>query len=267
MQYEKIKTSLLEALRNDQLILPTLPEIALQVREVAQSPDTDIPKLVKLIGKDAALSAGVIRVANSPLVRGPQLFDDLPNAVARLGISYSCNLAIGLAMEQMFQATNEIIECRMRETWTRSTEVATIAGVLAQAYTDIPGDEAMLAGLTHLIGSLPILAYLEENDVPIQPSETETLNRLLNTLSPVIGESMLREWKFPQKFCMVPALHNDYQRNSEEVDLVDIVIVAKLQSYGANISDNVPSQNQLPAFAKLGLNYSDINDTDHRDGL
>ena len=112
---ENIKTALLSAIEQDQLVLPTLPEIALQVREAAQDPNMDIGGLHDLLSSDAALSARVVRVANSPLVRGFQSIENLRSALSRLGITYSCNLVIGLAMEQMFQATNEVIDRRMRE--------------------------------------------------------------------------------------------------------------------------------------------------------
>jgi hypothetical protein len=43
-------------------------------------------------------------------------------------------------------------------------------------------------------------------------------------------------------------------RNSAETDYADVVIVARLQSYGfANAMIEVPPWNTIPAFNKLGL--------------
>ncbi|PCH58322.1 MAG: histidine kinase [SAR86 cluster bacterium] len=254
---EHVKQALLEALNKDQLVLPTLPEIALKVREAANDPNIDIKRLNSLIGSDAALSARIIKVANSPLVRSKQTIENLPAALSRLGITYSCNLAMGLAMEQMFQATNEMIDRRMRETWARSAEVAAIANVLAQSYTKLQADQATLAGLTHLIGVLPILTYIEEQGILLDPDQSEQLDDLIANLSPQLGESILRTWSFPEAIVKVPSQHSNYQRDCAEVDYVDVVIVAKLQSYGSESPDTELSWEQIPAFAKLGLAESE----------
>jgi HD-like signal output (HDOD) protein len=255
---QDIKQALLHAIERDQLVLPTLPEIALQVREAASNPDTDIKKLQTLLQNDASLSARVVRVANSPLVRGYSSIDNLPAALSRLGITYSCNLALGLAMEQMFQATNEVIDVRLREVWSQSTEVAAIANVLAQHYSKLEPDQATLAGLTHQIGILPILTYAEENAELLMDENQQALDRIIAEISPTIGERILREWKFPEALAIVPAQHLDLLRNSPQTDYADIVIVARLQSHGFDkILSDVPEWDQIPAFAKLGLGPSE----------
>ena len=55
-----------------------------------------------------------MRVANSPLLRASTPILDLRMAISRLGMQYTCSLAIGLAMEQMFQATSNLIDERLR---------------------------------------------------------------------------------------------------------------------------------------------------------
>jgi HD-like signal output (HDOD) protein len=93
---EKVQQELLQAIDNDDLVLPTLPEVALRVREAAEDPDIGIPQLSKVIGNDAALTARIIKVVNSPLLRTNREITDLQMAVGRLGINYTCNLATGL---------------------------------------------------------------------------------------------------------------------------------------------------------------------------
>ncbi len=128
---DKVQQDLIRAIDQDELVLPTLPEVALQVREAAEDPDVSIQALSKVIGNDAALTARIIRVVNSPLLRSPKEITDLQMAISRLGINYTCNLATGLAMEQMFQATTDVVDRKMREVWNKSTEIAGICHVLA----------------------------------------------------------------------------------------------------------------------------------------
>lgn len=251
---EDIEQTLLVAIENDQMVLPTMPEIALQVREAASNPDIDIRSLQEILLTDASLSARIVRVANSPLVRGYSSIDNLPAALSRLGVTYSCNLAIGLAMEQMFQATNELLDKRLREVWSQSTEVAAIASVLAQHFTNLEPDKATLAGLTHQIGTLPILTYVEEHEDLLLLENQQQLDRLIAQISPTIGQKILQEWKFPDTLSQVPKAHLDILRDSNETDYADVVIVARLQSYGfENALIQIPPWNSIPAFKKLGL--------------
>ena len=111
---KQIKQDIIQALEKDELVLPTLPEVALQVREVAEDVTSSITDLTTVLSRDAALSARMIKVANSPLIRASVLVSDLTTAVSRLGIDLTSNLAMGLAMEQMFQATSDVVDNHMR---------------------------------------------------------------------------------------------------------------------------------------------------------
>ncbi|WP_369959730.1 HDOD domain-containing protein [Pseudomonas benzenivorans] len=249
---EKVQEELLQAIDNDELVLPTLPEVALRVREAAEDPNIGIPQLSKVIGNDAALTARIIKVVNSPLLRTNKEITDLQMAVGRLGINYTSNLATGLAMEQMFQATSDVVDRKMREVWNKSTEIAGICHVLCRHYTRLMPDQATLAGLVHQIGVLPILTYAEEHSELL--ADSISLNHVIEKIHPIIGDKILRTWEFPEPIAMVPGQHLDFGRDSAKADYVDIVQVATLQSYlGSQHPYTQLDWGQIPAFAKLGL--------------
>ncbi|MCZ4324064.1 HD-like signal output (HDOD) domain, no enzymatic activity [Pseudomonas sp. 8BK] len=252
---EKVQKELIQAIDSDELVLPTLPEVALKVREAAENPDIGIPQLSKVIGNDAALTARIIKVVNSPLLRTNKEITDLQMAVGRLGINYTCNLATGLAMEQMFQATSDVVDRKMREVWNKSTEIAGICHVLCKHYTRLLPDQATLAGLVHQIGVLPILTYAEEHSELL--ADSISLNHVIEQIHPIIGDKILRAWEFPELIAMVPSQYLDFTRDSAKVDYVDIVQVATLQSYlGSEHPYTQLDWSQIPAFRKLGLDPS-----------
>ncbi|KGK84495.1 HDOD domain-containing protein [Pseudomonas stutzeri] len=254
---DKVQRELTHAIENDELILPTLPEVALQVREAAEDPDVSILALSKVIGNDAALTARIIKVVNSPLLRTNREITDLQMAISRLGINYTCNLATGLAMEQMFQATTDVVDRKMREVWNKSTEVAAISHVLCRHYTRLLPDQATLAGLVHQIGILPILTYAEEHGELM--ADSISLNHVIDRIHPLLGEKILRAWDFREPIAIVPGQYSDFTRNSLTVDYVDIVQVATLQSYlGSNHPYTQLDWSQIPAFTKLGLDPSTL---------
>ena len=249
---EKVQQELIRAIENDELVLPTLPEVALKVREAAEDPDISIAALAKVIGNDAALTARIIKVVNSPLLRTNREITDLQMAISRLGINYTCNLATGLAMEQMFQATSDVVDRKMREVWNKSTEIAGICHALCRHYTRLMPDQATLAGLVHQIGILPILTYAEEHGELL--ADSISLNHVIEKIHPIIGEKILRAWEFPEPIAQIPGQYLDFSRNSAKVDYVDIVQVATLQSYiGTQHPYAQLDWSQVPAFAKLGL--------------
>lgn len=250
---ERVRQDIITAIKTDQLVLPTLPEVALKVREVADDPNSDIEKLANVIGGDAALSARIIRVANSPLLRASRAIEDLKTALMRLGISYTCNIATGLAMEQMFQATSDLIDMRMREVWSRSSEVAGISHVLCRHYTKkLRPDQATLAGLVHKIGVLPILTYAEDN--PFLLNDSLTLDKVIEELHAPLGDLILRTWGFPEELAHIPSQHIDFQRKVPKADYADVVTVAMLQSYaGTNSPLAQIDYATVTAFERLGL--------------
>ena len=57
--------SILDDLEQERLPLPTLPEVAIRVREIVDDDNATISDVAQIIETDAALSARIIQVANS----------------------------------------------------------------------------------------------------------------------------------------------------------------------------------------------------------
>jgi len=248
----QVKDEIVAQIKNDELILPTLPEIALKVREIAEDANTTIQQLTQMIVQDPALTARIIKVTNSPLIRTSSPVTDLGTAIARLGIDFTSNLCVGLAMEQMFQATHDIIDKRMRECWSKAMEVASTCQVLARHYTKLKPDQALLAGLVHQIGMLPILAYAEDHEDLLHDSMS--LDLVLEKLHPTLGSYILHNWDFLPELVMVPKEYLNLQHEADAPDYVDLVQVATLQSYvGSNHPLGKVDRSSLGSFQRLGL--------------
>jgi len=254
---EKFHAELLDDLEHNRLVLPTLPEVALRVRDVADDENASIGDLVKIIVSDPALSARIIQVANSPLMRIGRQIESVDQAVSRLGMRMVRDLATSMVMEQMYQATSDATDTRLRKLWEHSTEVAAIAHALAAGFTKLSPEQALLAGLIHDIGALPILTKAEE--YPELLANEKELDAIIAQMHPRIGAEILQSWNFPAELVAVCAEHENMAHNSAQVDYVDIVIVANLQAYlGSNHPLATQDLSQVPAFAKLGLS-ADVN--------
>jgi HD-like signal output (HDOD) protein len=250
---DEFYNSVLAEMESGELVLPTLPEVALQVREVASDPNATSSKLADIIATDAALSARLLKVANSPLYRGRVPIESIQMAVSRMGLQMVKNLVTSLVMDQMFQSGNQKLNKRLRALWEQSTKISAAAQVLASKCAGIKTDEAMLGGLIHGIGVLPILIRAQKDEVLFN-NDTQ-LDRLIDSIYAKLGGAILERWEFPDKLIAVARDHKNLNRDSgpEGPDLVDVVQVAVLQSFiGTDKALDPLTLNNIPAFAKVG---------------
>ena len=256
MQFKSVQDFLVHVqteLDANRLVLPTLPDVALKVRDAVAKGDATAQELADMIVTDAALSARLMQVANSPLYRGAVEVNTIQMAVTRLGSTTIRTLITSLVMQQMFTPTTDLLEKHFRETWEQGVNVSAISRALAAFVPHLSPDEAMLAGLIHQIGKLPILMLVE--DIPEFRDSPSRLNKLLEKAHPAIGKLIMDTWEFPEELKRVASEYVDFQRDpGEKADYVDLVQVAFLQSIaGTDHPACRVDWSTVPSFAKLGL--------------
>lgn len=226
-EIKDIGARLREEIAQNQLQLPTLPEVALQVRDAVEDENTTSARIADIVAKDPALSARLLQVANSPLYRGRTEVDNLAMAVNRLGLKLVRSLVVSLAMKQMFQATSDHLDKAFRTVWDECLQVAAICRVLSKGLGTLAPEQAMLAGLVHRIGVLPILARLDE--LLGSAARPELIEQVVDELAPELGTAILAQWHFPSSLINVPLDCLDLTRERDEPDYADVVMVSRLQ--------------------------------------
>jgi putative nucleotidyltransferase with HDIG domain len=235
------------------LKLPSLPEIAIRVRKAVEDEHTTAIQIAKVINTDPALSARLLRVANSPMYRGTNPIETTQGAITRLGTAVVRNLVSSLVTQQLFQTQSPFLKARMRTLWSHSSEVAVISQAFTRKFTTLAPDQAMLAGLLHDIGKLPILSRAE--DFPEIMKNEAALDDTIDKMHPIVGKLMLETWKFPQEIIDVAAEHEELGRIGDKVDYVDVVMIANLHSYIGKKHRYAQVQwADVPALSKLHLN-------------
>jgi len=249
--------SIIDDLENDRLPLPTLPEVAIRVRETADDDNASISDVARIIETDAALSARIVQVGNSALYRGINPAETVQAAAMRMGLDTVRTLATSLVMKQLFQATHPVVDHYLRRAWKQSTDVAALSAMIARSSTTLEAGSALLAGLTHSIGLSPILVKAEGD--PELLNNAQLLDKLIYENYPIVGSRILNNWGFSEALVKVPAEHLDTARNGDsgKADYVDIVQVALLQtlddpSHPLSAIDHA----QVSAFERLGMSDS-----------
>jgi HD-like signal output (HDOD) protein len=245
--------SLNQAIDDNRLTLPTLPEVAIRVRNAVEQESSTAKEVSEIIVTDAALSARLLQVANSPLYRGRVQIDSVQMAVTRLGVRLVRSLVVSLIMQQIFQPTNDVLDKKFRETWEESVKIAALSRVLANGLNHLDNDQAMLGGLIHNIGALPILTMAENYDELLE--NPQELDCFIEALSPMVGTRILNMWDFPSSLVKVTEKFLDlaYQ-GAGQADYAEVVQVARLETLVGK-PNSVPMMEwaNIPAFKKVGV--------------
>ncbi len=249
---ESLYNDLQEAVEADKLILPTLPDVALRIRDVVESEKSTAHDIADALAQDASLAARLVKVANSPLYRTRNPIEDLQMAVTRLGIRIVRDLVVGLAMKQIFQATSDALDTHSRNIWSKSVDAAAISRMMATLVSGINPEQALLGGLIHNIGALPVLVQAENDDELFH--DEAALGQVIYELQGIVGELILRHWEFDEQMIeVVKQCHNFAYDRGDQASVVDLVHVAVLQ--GRHVPDELSPEcwSSVPAFARLGL--------------
>lgn len=235
------------------LILPSLPEIIVRVRQAVNNDEVDLGSVVRLIQLDPSLTARLVQIANSPLYYSRQPVENCLMAVNRLGLTTTRDLVTCLVLNNVFNAENKLLRTKVQKLWHHSCHVAAIASTIAKITPNLHEDTALLAGLLHDIGVLPVLHYAA--DFPDVFESEEKLNYVIQKLRAPLGKQILFEWNFDSALSEVSAEAENWLRDSGgAADYVDVVIVAHIHSYfGKENKVNLPPLLSTPAFLKLGL--------------
>lgn len=253
LEPDVIEQDILERISSNKIVLPGLPDIAVRVRQAIQHDDISTADIARVIQTDIPLTARLVQIANSPLYSGVTPVDNCNQAVSRLGLNVTRNLVTSFALRRVFSAKDSLTHQRMATLWKHSVKVAALAFTLSRITPGLDQERAMLAGLVHDIGNLPLLAYCAiEPELLRHPSVyTELESRLRGRL----GMHILKSWRFEDEFVAVANEAENWLRvGGEKPDYVDVILIAQVHAdFGEHRLKNVPELARLPAFPKFPI--------------
>jgi diguanylate cyclase (GGDEF)-like protein len=196
---------------------PSPPGVATHIIELARDPDIEMGKVAKALSMDSALSAKVLRIANSPLYAQRRKSENLRQALVVLGLNATLTLALSFSLVTSLRSgkSNGISHPFY---WRRALLAATAARALADAMHQPMAEEISLAALLQDVGILAL-----DQAVPDLYGGGEALQRDHRALSAVekkrlqadhaeIGAWLMRTWNMPDR------LHEAI-RHSHRIDL------------------------------------------------
>lgn len=255
-----------EELAGNDFDLPPFPDTALRVREAMNDPDVSIDTLSRIVLSEPVLTARLLRMANSAMMRrGTLEITDVKIAMSRVGLDMVQNAAVSLAANEAFHAPDgSTLREHLDKTRKHSIKVCALAYILAKKVKNTgKPDDAMLAGLLHAIGKFYILTRAD--DFPELFANEEALEMLLNEWHAGIGRAIVESWGFPEE--IVDAVDEHELLNREkfgQADITDIVIVANLLAKAdEEHSTEQPDLDQVPSVLRMKIDGETVRSLIH----
>ena len=233
-----------------ELKTPSFPDVALKMRKAIQQ-DADIGDIVKIINMDPVISAKLIQVVNSAIYMPLTPISNCLNAINRLGLTTTRNMVTSFSLKNLIKCKNPLLKKLIQQAWLQSIKVSSISHTLAQLTKKVNPDEALLAGLLHNIGILPILTFADS--LPEGSYQPADLDLCITEIHGQIGSIILEKWGFPDNLKQIPLQSaNWFTSTTENLNLADIVLLAKYHYLLASPgTTELPPIDTLPAFQKL----------------
>lgn len=238
------------ALENQTFRLPSLPSVAMKVREVLQQEEPELADLENILSKDPSMAAKLVAAANSPFYQRGTQCKTCGAAIKRLGLNITSQLVMLFSLRQLFKANHTWVRQRMIQTWSQGVRVAAITRLLTLNYPRLSGDQALLLGLVHNLGELAILKFIDQE----KEFDSKQMEGLLEELMPAAGALLLSNWNFDAELVESIRQLNNWQADSgkQEATLDDLLRVARLHSLiGTKDQYRYPRLDEVPAFRKL----------------
>jgi putative nucleotidyltransferase with HDIG domain len=213
--------------------LPTIPAAAMAVMQEAESATSTASTVANQIAQDHALTARVLRLANSAYYGLSRQVDDLQEAVVVLGMRSVRNLAIVAATYPWMSVALKGYGLGPKQLWTHSFAVAVAAQLLGRTSQKADEDVAFTAGLLHNLGKLAMSIWLEKRiTAMLQYAMRENMTfdeverKLFGYDHAEVGAHLAEAWNLPPKLVTAIRYHHRPDECKPHDPVVDCVHVA-----------------------------------------
>lgn len=249
--------------------LPVIPEVAIKILSIAEDNiEISFHDLEEIIKIDPALTAKVLKVANSALYARQSQVTNLSKAISLLGFNTIKSLVLIISAASAFK-----VEGRLpfyRSFWKNCVLTAFYSKELAlNIFDKTIAEDVFLAGLIHRIGQVAlyrhnpeyyqeILDHSDINSVSLSDLERNYYDIDHRTL----GADILKSWSFPDIFVDCAKEYgykniiSKYKKEVILISLADLIASETLNNKKIDV-DKLEQQQWLES---LGITLSIFND-------
>ena len=257
-----MKTTIDPALLQQRIAqLPAWPRAAAQALAALRDDATGADECARCIGHDQALTARVLRLANSAFYGVPGRVASVNSAIQMLGKrTLGAALTAATANAQFNAIVHDGFD--FDGFWRHSVGTAIAAEAIARLRL-LDDEAAFTAGLLHDIGRLALAAHFPQETASVAAlarghdlTWLEAERMALTTDHAAVGATIAAQWRFPEIVQVAIAAHHQPQPSGSDASMADVIHVADAMAHALDLAGDVHEavpEVDPQAWQRLGL--------------
>ena len=249
--------------------ISSLPTVSARVNDLLNDPQSCAYDFGKIISKDQALTARLLKLVNSAFYGFPRKIETVSRAVTIIGFNGLRGLILATSVLSMFKDLGDNVSFTMEDFWKHNLACGIASRVLATYKREKDPETYFVAGLLHDIGRLVLLESCPEkySEVLIIVREENVLMceaemDVFGFTHEAVGKELISSWKLPAFVEDAVGFHHNPKGGQNSSSYVDVVHLANILANAASIGSSgekfVPPLNP-DAWERIGLKKSILN--------
>ncbi|QEY15873.1 HDOD domain-containing protein [Cellvibrio sp. KY-GH-1] len=232
--------------------LPSLPSITFEIRKAMGQQDLSMVELSKLLAKDPALSAVLLKYASSPLVGSQTPPQNLLDVIRLLGMNQVERITMVHSIKSLFSVHSVKHKRLFMEAWRRLALKASLSTYIAKQVhiRNVLPDNVLMAALLSEVGTLAVLSAFKNSE---ETPDIPTYVALCREYAKSLGVITLKQWQVDEQYVKVVQEIGHWKEESPgSVNLSDIINLGLYHSLKLSHSKtDLPPLQEITAYKKL----------------
>lgn len=251
----------------EQIRLNTLPEVYYQLNEAINDPTSDINQIAALVSEDPALTARLLRIANSAMYNFPTPIDTITQAVTVIGTQQLRDLTLGCNLGNLFPGIPPHV-VNMEQFWRHSIGTGICARTIAALRRENNIEKFYIMGLLHDLGRLAIYSVLPDYSAKalnntasydILRLEIAEEQRVVDHAD--VSAMLLEHWQLPTLLCETVRHHHQPTESKRYPEFAAIIHLADILAHAMQLGSSgcvkVPPLSPQ-AWERIGLHVDHL---------
>lgn len=253
----------IESLIKDNIRLPSPPAIAVKIIQTVKDDNASFGKLADIVSSDPALSARILKVANSSFYAPPFKIGNIEKAITLFGVNTLKNIALSFVIARdMRRCSNDSFDFEFF--WKRSVTAAVGADILA-SLINYKSDDTFVTALLQDIG-IVIMHLCRSDDYLKVIDEKKTSRLAIDVIEKKlfgfdhqeIGAEILKNWGFPGSIYMPIRYHHSCKEVPGEYRMPSDILL--LSDYISSVYHGTRSNQKIENINNILCKHYGINE-------
>jgi HD-like signal output (HDOD) protein len=253
-----------------QIVIPPCPELLTRLQAQMALAEPDLSEVARIAASDVAMSATLIRTANSPvyMLPGSHPCSTVGQALTRIGLAETASLMMGFLVKNAIPVNSP----HLARFWERSTKRAIACAYIARQLPGLSPDLAHTYGLFCHVG-MPVLlqsvrgygSTMVEAAARIDRPYIATENANHKTDHAVVGALVIRAWNMAPEIMSAIRLHHDFDtlgKGDVEAEVQTLVAAGLVAEYLMRRHESLPEESDWQHYRAAAMDWLHIGADD-----